>query len=315
MRRVRSQLCGATPMERRNAREKWLTDKRYLPRRESTPDRSWQRSHASIGLSHMYPDRQKDVVDKQLARLVGMAQRRQHRPPETANRGVVETHGVVAQIANSRRVGVVSDRVERATREVEKQNVVRLVEKSDRIALQVMDTSLASPHVADGHEPPVLPIYAIGVIAEGQSDEKSIFPLEGPAQSWHRVIASRFRDGHVSRAQDPRDDGRRMLDSQPLGKALPVTFTRRHSDLPSRGSSGPDVCPCRFNLPCSAPANNSPTRQISTRSDQIVKRGESGSNRMGTGLEAPVGPFERTDARPRRPSSPLSAHLCPLRPV
>jgi hypothetical protein len=28
MRRASSQLCGATPMVRRNAREKWLTDKR-----------------------------------------------------------------------------------------------------------------------------------------------------------------------------------------------------------------------------------------------------------------------------------------------
>jgi hypothetical protein len=189
----------------------------------------------------MYPDRQKDMVDKQLARLVGMAERRQHRPPETANRGVVETHGVVAQIANSRRVGVVSDRVERATREVKKQNVVRLVEKSNRIAFQVMDTSLASPHVADGHEPPILPIYSIGVIAKRQRDQKSIFPLEGPAQSWHRVIASRFRDGHVSRAQDPCDDGRRMFDSQPLGKALPVTFTRRHDRPPKQRLIGKDT--------------------------------------------------------------------------
>ena len=47
-----------------------------LPRREPAPDRPWQSSHASIGLSNMYPDRQEDVVDEQLARLVGMAERR-----------------------------------------------------------------------------------------------------------------------------------------------------------------------------------------------------------------------------------------------
>ncbi len=122
----------------------------------------------------MDPDRQEDVVDEQLGRLVGMAERRQHRASETANRGIVETQGIVAQIANSRHVGVVSDRVERATREVKKQNVLGLVEKSNRIALQVMDTSLAGPHIADGHEPPILPIYSIGVIAKRQSDECSI---------------------------------------------------------------------------------------------------------------------------------------------
>jgi hypothetical protein len=95
----------------------------------------------------MYPDRQKDVVEKQLVHLVGMAERRQHRPPEIDNRGVVNTHGLVTQLPNLRRLGIVGDRVQCAARQVKKQNVVGLVEKSNRIAFQVMDTSLASPNV------------------------------------------------------------------------------------------------------------------------------------------------------------------------
>jgi hypothetical protein len=89
MRRVSSQLCGATPMVRRKAREKWLTDKRQLPRYvferhttvevgaenffgasllprgEPAPRRVRHRPHAAIGLSDMNPDRQGDVINKQ----------------------------------------------------------------------------------------------------------------------------------------------------------------------------------------------------------------------------------------------------------
>src|SRR5580692_4647505 len=71
----------------------------HLPRRESAPDRPRQSPHAAIGLSNMDPDRQEHMFDEQLIRLVGMAKRRQHRPREVANRGVVETHGIVVQIA------------------------------------------------------------------------------------------------------------------------------------------------------------------------------------------------------------------------
>ena len=55
----------------------------HLPRREPASGRPRQRSHAAIGLGNMYPERQEDVVDEQLACLVGTAERRQHRHPET----------------------------------------------------------------------------------------------------------------------------------------------------------------------------------------------------------------------------------------
>jgi hypothetical protein len=43
----------------------------------------------------MYPERQEDVVDKQLVRSVGMAERRQQHPSETGNRVVVDTYGLM----------------------------------------------------------------------------------------------------------------------------------------------------------------------------------------------------------------------------
>jgi hypothetical protein len=64
----------------------------------------------------MRPDRQQDVVDKQWVSLVGMPEGGQQQPPEAANHEVVNAHaGLLAQIANSRRVGVVRDRVQRHT--------------------------------------------------------------------------------------------------------------------------------------------------------------------------------------------------------
>jgi hypothetical protein len=60
----------------------------------------------------MHPDPQQDVVDKQRVGLVGMAEGRQQQVPQAGNRAVVDTRaGLIAQIANSRRIGVVSDRV------------------------------------------------------------------------------------------------------------------------------------------------------------------------------------------------------------
>jgi hypothetical protein len=99
----------------------------------------------------MYPDRQEDMVDEQLARLIGMAERRQYCPPETGNCGVVDSHGLMVQIANSRHVGLVCDRIQRATRQIKKQVVVRLVEKSYGIAFQVMEINLTSPQVTHRH--------------------------------------------------------------------------------------------------------------------------------------------------------------------
>jgi hypothetical protein len=66
----------------------------------------------------MYPEPQEDVLDEQLVRSVGMAERRKHCPPETGNRGIIDSHGLVVQIANSPRVRVVSDRVQRAARQI-----------------------------------------------------------------------------------------------------------------------------------------------------------------------------------------------------
>jgi hypothetical protein len=104
----------------------------------------------------------------------------------------------MVQIADSGRVGLVRDRIQRATRQIKEQVVVRRVEKSYGIAFQVMEINLTSPQVTHWHLPSVLPILAIGKIAQRQSDEKCIFPLDRVAQSQHRVIASSLRDGHVS---------------------------------------------------------------------------------------------------------------------
>src|SRR6266853_3434156 len=182
----------------------------------------------------MDPERQEDVVDKQLVHLVGMAERWQYRRSETGNCGVLDSHGLMVQIANSRRFGVVGDRVQRATRQIKKQVVVRLVEQSYGIAFQVMEINLTSPQVTHRHLPSVLPILAVGKIAKRQSDEISIFRLDRVAQSQHRVIASSLRDSHVSRAQYARNDCMRLFGSQTLGKPFPVTFACRHDRLPEQ---------------------------------------------------------------------------------
>jgi hypothetical protein len=66
----------------------------------------------------MHPDPQQDVVDKQRVSLVGMAEGRPQEAPQAGNRDVVDTRaGLIAQIANSRRIGLVSDRVQRRTRQ------------------------------------------------------------------------------------------------------------------------------------------------------------------------------------------------------
>ncbi len=83
----------------------------------------------------------------------------------------------MVQIANARRAHVVSDRVQRFTRQVKKQGVIRLVEESGGISLQVTETNLAGPQVAHQRSSAILPVFVIGTIAEVQSDDKSIFPL------------------------------------------------------------------------------------------------------------------------------------------
>src|SRR5258708_25348586 len=120
----------------------------------------------------MDPEREEDVVDKQLVHLVGMAECRQYRRSETGNCGVLDSHGLMVQIANSRRVGIVSDRVQRATRQIKKQVVVRFVEKSYWIAFQVMEINLTSPQVTHRHLPSVLPILAAGGTATSATHER-----------------------------------------------------------------------------------------------------------------------------------------------
>src|SRR5260370_28996409 len=110
----------------------------------------------------MDPEREEDVVDKQLVHLVGMAECRQYRRSETGNCGVLDSHGLMVQIANSRRVGIVSDRVQRATRQINKKVVVRLVEESHRIAFQVMGINLTNPQVTTRHLPALPPKFAVG---------------------------------------------------------------------------------------------------------------------------------------------------------
>src|SRR5260370_26500432 len=124
----------------------------------------------------MDPERKEDVVDKQLVHVVGMAERRQYRRSETGNCGVLDSHGLMVQIANSRRFGVVGDRVQRATRQIKKQVVVRLVEQSYGIAFQVMEINLTSPQVTHPHLPSVLPVFAGWENPKAPNKQKKKFP-------------------------------------------------------------------------------------------------------------------------------------------
>ena len=169
----------------------------------------------------MHPDRQQDVVDKQRVSLVGMAEGGQQQAPQAGNRDVVDARaGLIVQIANSRRVGVVSDRVQRRTRQIKNQRVKGLVEKSGGISLQVMETTLASPQVAHRRSSAILPIFAIASIAEVQSDEKSIFLPNRTAHFRQRIIASNLRDRYIGCTQCPGNDRRCVFDSQCLAKPL-----------------------------------------------------------------------------------------------
>src|SRR6478672_8034924 len=127
----------------------------------------------------MHPQRQQDVVDKQPVSLVGMPEGGQQQAPEVGNRDVVDARaGLIAQIANSRRVDLASDRVQCHTRQIKSQSVIGLVEENAGFSFQVMERTLACPHVAHRRSSAILPILTIGTIAELQSDEKSIFLLK-----------------------------------------------------------------------------------------------------------------------------------------
>jgi hypothetical protein len=67
----------------------------------------------------MPPDRHQDVLDKQQVSLVGMPERGQQQAPQARNRDIVDARsGLIHQVANSRRGCVVSDRVQRRTRQI-----------------------------------------------------------------------------------------------------------------------------------------------------------------------------------------------------
>src|SRR5258708_27021906 len=82
----------------------------------------------------------------------------------------------MVQIANSRRFGVVGDRVQRATRQIKKQVVVRLVGQSYGIAFQVMEINLTSPQVTHRHLPSVLPVLAGWENAQRPNHQKKHLP-------------------------------------------------------------------------------------------------------------------------------------------
>src|ERR1700732_1606725 len=138
----------------------------------------------------MHPDRPQDVVDKHPVSLVGIAEGGQQQAPKTGNRDVVDARSrLIAQITNSGRVGLVSDRVERRARQIKRESVIGLVEESGGSSLQVKETTLAGPHVAQ-HSSAILPVLTIGTIAEVQSDDKSIFPRNRTAHFRQRIITS-----------------------------------------------------------------------------------------------------------------------------
>jgi hypothetical protein len=111
--------------------------RRISPARRSCHGASPPRAAATLAAClhrserHAPRDRQQDVVDKQRVSLVGMAEGGQQQVPQAGNREVVDARaGLIAQIANSRRVGVVRDRVQRRTRQIKNQRVKGLVGES-----------------------------------------------------------------------------------------------------------------------------------------------------------------------------------------
>jgi hypothetical protein len=118
------------------------------------------------------------VIDEQLVRLIRAAERRQHGPAEIGNRSVVDWPWPMGEIANAWRLGVISDRVQCAARQIPEQNIVRLVETRDRIASQVVNTTLTNTYVGYGYDSSFLPIFPIGKITKRQRDEEGILSLE-----------------------------------------------------------------------------------------------------------------------------------------
>ena len=171
-----------------------------------------------------------------------MAEGGKQQAPQAGNRDVVDARaGLIAQIANWRRLGVVRDRVQRRTRQIKNQRVKGLVRKSGGISLQVMETTLAGPQVAHRRSSAILPIFAMARIAEVQSDEKSIFPLKRAAHFRQRTITSNLRDGYISCTQCPGNDRGSVFDPQCLAK--PLSISLGHHSININGSKRQTVDP------------------------------------------------------------------------
>jgi hypothetical protein len=99
-----------------------------------------------------------------------------------------------------------------------------------------METTLASPQGAHRRWSAILPIFAIGRIAEVQSDEKSIFPLKRTAHFRQRIITSNLRDRYFSYTQCPGNDRRCIFDAQCLAKPLSISLGH-HSLNSSKGQT------------------------------------------------------------------------------
>src|SRR5258708_29253412 len=78
----------------------------------------------------------------------------------------------------------------------------------------------------------VLPIFTIGKVAEHETNEKTVFPLNRAGHSRRWIITSNLGDGHVGFAQYPRNDCRCALYPHSFGKQFSVTFTGRHDRSP-----------------------------------------------------------------------------------
>ncbi|SRR6266702_3650167 len=117
----------------------------------------------------MHPDRLQDVVDKQRVSLVGWLREGSTKLPSlemVASAAPAPRSGLLTKVTNARRVGVVSDRVQRCTRQIKMYRVIGLVEENGRISFQVYENDLTNPQVVHRRLLAVLPIFMTWKIAE-----------------------------------------------------------------------------------------------------------------------------------------------------
>jgi hypothetical protein len=172
-------------------------------------------------------ERKKDVTDEELICLFGVTDRRQHRHSKMGNRGVVERHGLMDQIADTRNAGIVGYRMKRGMRQIKEKVMVRLVQECNGISPQIMQVDLANTEVANRHLPTVLPVLTIGKVAKCQCDQVGFFPLDRLAQLQDRVVAMYLSGGHVGGPQYARHPRARLLGRQPLRESMPIPFSPR----------------------------------------------------------------------------------------